>query len=191
LDGVERCIDDEIPFDLPDSWMWVQLGELITVKGGKRLPFGCSLSTTPSDHIYIRVTDMKSGSIDDHDLHYIPDDVYRKISSYVIEENDLYIVIVGSTIGKVGRVPNTFHGMNLTENAARLIPHLIDKEYLLLALMNDFMQSQFTDKTNQVGQPKLALERLKTSHIPIPPLTEQKRIVLQANNLIETCGNLS
>lgn len=184
------CIDDEIPFDIPNSWCWTRLDNIITVRGGKRLPKGEKLLESPTDHVYIRVTDMKNNSVDLNDLHYIDDKVYREISNYIITKDDIYIVIVGSTIGKVGIVPNELDGMNLTENAARLTPYLVDKEYLLLALQTEYLQRQFLDKTNQVGQPKLALIRLKTSLIPMPPLEEQKRIAQMYNHLLLPISDL-
>ena len=86
------CIDDEIPFDIPNSWCWTRLDNIITVRGGKRLPKGEKLLESPTDHVYIRVTDMKNNSIDLNDLHYIDDKVYREISNYIITKDDIYIV---------------------------------------------------------------------------------------------------
>jgi len=188
--GVERCIDEEIPFEIPESWVWVHLGSLLSVRGGKRLPLGEKLVTEKTDHVYIRVTDMKRNTVDLSDLHYITDKVYAQISSYIITKDDLYIVIVGSTIGKVGIIPNELDGMNLTENAARLSPYQVDKHFLLRVLTTDLLQNQFFDKTHQVGQPKLALERLKTAYIPLPPLAEQNRIVSKIEELFKICENL-
>lgn len=112
------------------------------------------------------------------------------LKNYIIEKEDVYIVIVGSTIGKVGIIPEELDGMNLTENAARLTPHMVDKQYLLYALTTSFMQNQFYEKTNQVGQPKLALMRLKTARIPLPPLAEQKRIVAKLEEILPLCERL-
>ncbi len=181
---------DEIPYDLPQGWVWVRLGDIITVKGGKRLPVGSSLQKTKTDHVYIRVTDMQNNTVNLDDLHYISEDIYKKISQYVITENDLYIVIVGSTIGKVGTIPSQLDNMNLTENAARLILYKINKYYLLYALMTDYFQTQLIDKTHQVGQPKLALQRLKSALIPLPPLAEQKRIVAKVEELLNLVNKL-
>lgn len=176
--------DEEIPFDIPESWCWCRLGQLVTIRGGKRIPAGRTLIKEPNEHIYIRVTDMQNGTILDNDLHYVPDDIFPLISRYIIEENDIYIVIVGSTIGKTGTVPPKFSGMCLTENAARLTPILIYKEYLHRIISSSFAQQQFYDKTKQVGQPKLAINRLETALIPLPPLAEQKRIVAKIEELL-------
>ena len=79
--------------------------------------------------------------------------------------------------------------MNLTENAARLTPILVNRDYLLLAIQTDLLQKQFIDRTNQVGQPKLALERLKTALIPLPPLNEQQRIIETYHTLVPIIQN--
>ena len=183
--------EDEKPFDLPEGWEWCRLGDIITLKGGKRIPAGRQLTTEKTDHIYIRVTDMQNGTILNNDLHYITDDIYKKISDYIIKTDDLYIVIVGSTIGKTGKVPQQFNNMNLTENAVRLIIYLTYKEFILTCLTSEFMQTQFIDKTKQVGQPKLALMRLKTSLLPLPPFHEQQRIVARVEELLAKVDSLS
>lgn len=182
--------DDEKPFDIPDTWEWVRLGMVTSVRGGKRMPKGRALITTPTEHIYVRVTDMQNGTILANDLHYVPDDVYTQIKDYIINKDDVYLVIVGSTIGKTGLVPDMFDGMNLTENAVRLIPILIDKTYLFAILSTEFVSSQMMSRVKQEGQPKLAIERLRTTIIPLPPLAEQKRIVKRVEELLALCDEL-
>ena len=181
--GEVRCIDDEVPFDLPDGWVWARLGEVVTVRGGKRVPNGYKLLETPTSHIYIRVTDMKAGTLCDKDLRYIDDYVYEGIKSYTISSEDLYLTIAG-TIGKVGVVPALFDGMNLTENAVKLADIRIDKMLLYSWICSDLIQSQFHQRTNQVAQPKLAIVRIESTLFPLPPLAEQERIVAKIEELM-------
>ena len=182
--------NDEMPFDIPETWEWVQLGMVVSIRGGKRMPKGRELITSPTEHIYVRVTDMQNGTILADDLHYVPNDVYPKIKDYIIKKDDVYLVIVGSTIGKTGLVPNMFDGMNLTENAVRLIPILIEKKYLFTMLSTEFVLSQMMSRVKHEGQPKLAIERLRTTIIPLPPLSEQKRIVKRVEELLALCDEL-
>lgn len=106
--------DDDAPFEAPKGWSWTRIGNIATIRGGKRVPAGYPLLETPTPYVYIRVSDMKNGTIDDSDLRYLSEDIYRKIAQYIIEKDELYLVIVGSTIGKHGTVPEKFHRMNVT-----------------------------------------------------------------------------
>lgn len=175
--GEVKCIDEEIPFEIPTSWSWTRLRNLIDIKGGKRLPAGYKLTDNKTNHIYIRVSDMQDGTIVSKDLKYITDDVYNQIQNYTIGKDDLYLTIVGSTIGKAGLVPKMFDNMNLTENAVKLTNIPINKYFLLYYVRSEYAQSQFRDNTKQVGQPKLAIFRIASTLVPIPPFAEQTKIV--------------
>lgn len=175
--GEVKCIDEEIPFEIPTSWGWTRLGNLIDIKGGKRLPAGYKLTDNKTNHIYIRISDMQDGTIVSKDLKYITDDVYNQIQNYTIGKDDLYLTIVGSTIGKAGLVPKMFDNMNLTENAVKLTNIPINKYFLLYYVRSEYAQSQFRGNTKQVGQPKLAIFRIASTLVPIPPFAEQTKIV--------------
>lgn len=118
-DGSVKCIEDEIPFDLPDGWAWSRIRDIASVKGGKRLPKGMSFSSCRTSHAYIRVTDMKNHSVNTDDLKYITEEVFLQIKNYTISKYDLYVTIAG-TIGVPGEVPTELDGMNLTENAVKV-----------------------------------------------------------------------
>ena len=175
--------EDEIPFDIPESWEWIRIGMVTDVKGGKRVPKGKSVIDSPTPHIYIRVTDMKNQTIVSDKLKYITEDVYQEIKQYTINKEDLYLTIAG-TIGAVGVVTDMFDGMNLTENAVKLCNILIYKDYLLRVIQSPLVQAQFVDRTNKVAQPKLAIVRIESTLIPLPPLEEQKRIVEMIDKLL-------
>ena len=183
--------DDEKLFSTPIGWTWVRLGTIVEIKGGKRVSNGYKLLTQPTPHIYIRVSDMRNGTIDDSDLHYIDNDMFKKISRYIITKDDIYMTIVGATIGKCGLVPEKFDQMNLTENAARLIPTgCSEKLFLYKCLEGSICQNQFFDKTKQVGVQKMALNRLASTIVPLPPLAEQYRIVAKVDELMALCDQL-
>ena len=175
-DGSVKCIEDEIPFDLPDGWAWCRVRDVASVKGGKRIPKGMSFSPSKTAHAYIRVTDMKNHSVNTDDLKFISEDVFSQIKSYTISKDDLYVTIAG-TIGVTGEVPAELDGMNLTENAVKVTAIQINKTYLCMVLQSEFVQQQFQDKTHQVAMPKLALERILSTLIPICSMEIQSDIV--------------
>ena len=155
--------DAEKPFDIPDSWEWVRLGNLVAVLGGKRIPAGCKLTEIDTGHKYIRVSDMKNGSVVLSSIQYISEDIYQKIRKYTISENDIYITVAG-TIGRIGTIPHELNNANLTENADKLVIYKMEKKFLCLALQSPFIQSQIKSVTTKVGQPKLAIKRIENSN---------------------------
>ena len=173
--GEVKCIDEEIPFEIPKGWEWERLGNITTIKGGKRIPVGMKLTLKNTGHKYIRVADMKNHSVKCDDIHYITDDIYEIIKAYYISKDDLYITVAG-TIGNVGVVPEEFDNANLTENADKIEIYSLCKLYLLYALLSEVVQEQVRECTTKVGQPKLAIVRIQKFLIPIAPLAEQRRI---------------
>jgi type I restriction enzyme, S subunit len=168
---------------LPENWQWIMLGEICEIKGGKRLPAGTNFSLVPTSHPYIRVTDFSKGSVKLYDLKFIDEHTFNQISRYIINRDDVYLSIAG-TIGIAGVIPDELHGANLTENACRLVikdKSILDENYLALFLQSPIGQDEIKVRTNTVGQPKLALERIKTIPIPLPPLDEQQRIASRLN----------
>lgn len=181
--------EDEKAFEIPEGWMWVKLGNIVTVLGGKRIPAGRKLSTEDTGHKYIRISDMKNGSVVTDNLLYVPVDIYPSISKYIICKDDVYITVAG-TIGRVGKIPKELDGANLTENADRLVFFSINQDWLIQCLNSVLVQSQIIEVTTKVGQPKLAIKRIQELVIPLPPLAEQKRIVEKLEELLVMCERL-
>ncbi len=188
----EQSVEHSLPkigTALPSTWVWASVDDVAIVQGGKRLPNGTTFSKEPTSHIYIRVTDMKSGTINSDDLRYISPEVHREIARYTINKEDLYITIAG-TIGQVGRVPEHLDGQNMTENAAKIVFRGLNPDYFCMALGSEPVQEQFRDKTKQMAQPKLALKRILGAKFPLPPLAEQQRIVARVDELMTLCDQL-
>lgn len=172
---------EEQPYKIPSNWCWVRLGNITQIKGGKRIPKGTSLLKENTGYKYIRVTDMKNGTVLNDDIHYISKDIYNKISNYTISKNDIYITCAG-TIGRVGIIPVEFDGANLTENADKIIIKHINKYLLVKVLSSYIVQKQIQEVITTGCQPKLAIKKIEQLKIPLPSINEQQRIV----NIIES-----
>lgn len=160
-----------------------ELGSIVQIKGGKRLPKGESFSLKETPYRYIRISDMDKMGIDSGSVKYISRRLFNLLKNYQVSEKDLYLSIAG-TIGRVGEIPGELDGAILTENAVKLVlGDNIDKNYLTLFLNSDFTKKQIIDLTRKMGQPKLAIFRAKQIKVKIPykngkpSLKEQKRIV--------------
>lgn len=170
------------PYPVPGNWCWTTVGIIGEVKGGKRLPSGHNLVEYKTNHAYLRVTDFSETDIQLQNIKYITDTTFSKISNYTISKKDIYISIAG-TIGRVGIIQDILDGSNLTENAAKITNLKINQKYLLWLLLSTNVQMQMGESTKTTTQAKLALFRIEGISIPIPPLTEQQRIVDRIESL--------
>ena len=182
---------EEEPWELPEGWCWCLIKDICEVKGGKRIPAGRRLSDIDTGYKYIRVSDMKNGSINTNDLKYVPIDIVESIKRYTISKDDIYITVAG-TIGDVGTVPIELDGANLTENADKLVISNtnIEKMWLYSFLRSSFIKQQIKDVTTKVGQPKLAINKIEELMLPFPPLSIQHRIVEKIDEVFSAIDKL-
>ena len=170
---------------VPESWETTTVGSVATVKGGKRMPKGVSLTVENTGQPYIRVTDFQDHGVETGQVLFVPGDYQSMISRYVISSDDVYISIAG-TIGLVGQVPQILDGANLTENAARvsLNNQRVDARFLMYALASDICQSQIAQFTATNAQPKLALVRIEQVKLPLPPIREDQQNIVTILDVI-------
>jgi len=161
----------------------IEIKQIADVSGGKRLPKGGHLTEEKTSHPYIRVTDMKNHSVDLRDIKYLPDEICAAISKYTISSDDIYVTIAG-TIGYPGEIPMQLDNANLTENAAKIVfKNKINKRFFLYELRSPFVQDQFKTKKTSAAQPKLALHRIASTKVALPPYFEQCHIAAHLNLL--------
>jgi type I restriction enzyme S subunit len=161
-----------------EDWEVKPLGEVCTVKGGKRLPKGRKLENGDNGHPYLTVSDFNDhGSVDMKEIKFVPLDVVPLIERYIIHTTDVYLSIAG-TIGKTGIIPRALDGCNLTENAAKLSPNSeLDTRFLYWFTRSPRFQNESGARTRTTAQPKLALTRVRSIPLMIPTMQEQSRIV--------------
>jgi len=165
----------------PSKNDWIELGKIVEVKGGKRLPKGQNITEEDTGFKYVRVDDLSwSGIFDLENIKYISEENHKKIKNYISKENDILLTIVGATVGKCGLVPLELDGENITENFARLI--ILDKEKYLPEYINYCLQSktsvyQIDEYKGRSSQGKLALFRIKKIKIPNIKSELQQKIV--------------
>ncbi|MBV5338206.1 MAG: restriction endonuclease subunit S [Deltaproteobacteria bacterium] len=164
---------------IPEDWDSKVIDEVGFVTSGKRLPLGNSLSDHETSHPYIRVTDMRPGTVSLSDIKYVPDHVYPSIKRYRIFLDDIFISVAG-TLGIVGKIPAELDGANLTENADRITSITCSRDYLLHVLMSPLIQNTIESLQTVGAQPKLALTRIRKFAIPLPPTKAEQEAIAEA-----------
>ena len=169
---------------IPEDWDIKTVDQIGRVTSGKRLPLGSSLVKRPTPFPYIRVTDMRPGTVSLSDIRFVPEDVSRTIRRYRIFRDDIFISVAG-TLGIVGRVPPELDGANLTENADRITDIKCSQDFLLHALMSPLIQNAIDSARTVGAQPKLALGRIRQFAIPVPPSEDEQRAIAAALNDVD------
>lgn len=155
------------------------LGELVNIKGGKRLPKGAQLQSEPNSHPYIRVRDMGDKYIPENGLEYVPDNVFPSISRYIVNTNDVIISIVG-TIGLVSIIDERFDNASQTENCAKLSGlDYVDANYVYYFLNSSVGQQEIRQGTVGAVQAKLPLYSIEKIKVYWPARFEREKIVDQ------------
>jgi len=154
----------------------VPLGELATVRGGKRLPPKAQYSETGIP--YVRVLDVGDFEVELDNVVYISPELHGIIKRYQLKYNDIAIVIVGATIGKVAIFKSPVSPCNFNENLARITVKdgELDPDYLLAYLQSGYGQAYIGWLTGGAAQAKLSLERIQRIEVPLPPRPIQDRI---------------
>ena len=157
------------------NWNKGVIADYFEVKGGKRIPKGMDYSVVVTNHPYLRATDMKNETILDDDIHYIGEDVFQHIKRYTVQGGDIYLTNVGVNLGMAGVIPEKFSGANLTENAVKLVPKTDKFRGIFIAnyINSPGIQDYINERKMAVGVPKLAIFRIETMPLIIPPIEKQ------------------
>lgn len=154
------------------GWKTGIISDYYDVKGGKRIPKGMGYADRVTKHPYLRATDMKNGTIIEEDIHYIDEDVFQHIKRYTVKGGDVYLTNVGVNLGMAGVIPNKFDGANLTENAVKLVPKtekVMEGIFLAHYINSSGIQDYINERKMAVGVPKLAIFRIETMPLLLPP----------------------
>lgn len=172
------------------DWQLVPIGDLVEVKGGKRLPKGGQLIEADSGFPYIRAGQLKKGTvINNEDARsrqlYLTPEIQSKISRYIVSKGDVYLTIVGASIGDAGVVPSQYDGANLTENAAKLTEFKVplESDFLALCLRSKKTQELIKKEIKSGAQGKLALKRIRSLLVPYTNIAEQKEVIRRVESL--------
>ena len=156
-----------------------ELKDICKIRSGKRLPKGTDFSDTATDYKYIRARDIKAGKIAKSELVYITEEVYNKLSRYIVNANDIVITIVGASVGDVAYVTSEFDGINLTENAVRLtdFDDCVNSKYLMYILNSQKYWDLMQQIAGGSAQPKLGIYKIESIVVNLPKREIQDKIV--------------
>ena len=179
LDGVERCIDGEIPFEIPENWGWVRWGSI-----AESIQYGYNAPAKQEGRIrMVRISDIHENTVAWSSVPFC-DIEDSDIPTYLLQPNDILFARTGGTVGKsflVSEVPceSIYAGYLIrTRYSSLLCP-----QYLKFFMESPLYWQQLKSGTTATAQPNCNGQTLAKMLFPLPPANEQLRIV---KNLVRT-----
>ena len=126
LDRIERCIDDEIPFEIPESWSWIRLSQLTMKIGAGSTPTGGRSVYLSEGVKFIRSQNVYNDGLRLNDVVYISEETNQKKSGSIVCPKDILLNITGGSIGRCAIVPDDFDVANVNQHV--MIIRLIDPQ---------------------------------------------------------------
>lgn len=181
----EACIDEEIPFDVPESWQWVRLSSICSLitDGEHKTPRRVS---SFQGYYLLSARNIRDGSIDLDDVDYVDAAEYENISKRCNPQRNDVLISCSGSVGRVCRVEDN-NNYVMVRSAAMVSPILVNSEFLMYSLQSGIVQAQIKENTKQTAQANLFQAAIRDLSLPVPPIEEQNRICEAILPLLKLC----
>ena len=167
----------QLPFEVPQNWSWTTLGKI-----GK-WQSGSTPNRLNKDYYNGNIPWLKTGDLNDGYITHIPEYITEKaLNETSVKLNptgSVLIAMYGATIGKIGIL--TFPATTNQACCACEVFNGIDREFIFLFLLSH--REEFIKMGGGGAQPNISKEKIINTYIPLPPFTEQKRIINVVNKI--------
>ena len=188
LDGIERCIDDEIPFEIPETWEWIRLGSLFTINPRNNIADDTVIG-------FIPMPLLKDGFNNSHNYEKrLWKDVKNGFTHFT--NNDIVIAKITPCFQNrksavIHDLPNGY-GAGTTElHVLRDYTKMLYMPYfLMICKTHSFIQNGMKNFSGTAGQQRVGKDFISNYLVPLPPVNEQKRIIEKVNIVINSCDVL-
>lgn len=176
----EVCIDEEIPFEIPENWAWARLSSAsVSIADGDHQPPPQVQSGIP----FLVISNVSDGKTDFSNTRYVPKEYFNTLAEIRIPQcGDLLFTVTGS-YGIVIPV-QTERKFCFQRHIALIKLSCLSPKFMQLWLSSPLVYEQCRRAATGTAQKTVGLASLKGLLIPIPPLNEQERIVQKLNTLL-------
>lgn len=183
---------EEVPFGLPEGWVWTRLGEISQIFAGHSF----------NSYDFIFENGIKCIKITNAGVHQLietkerlPSNFIIKYKDFLVRTNDLIIALTRPYIStglKISRCPETFNNSLLNQRVAAIRNYFdLNWNYIYQFMTSNFVLNGYKDKFEKVNlQPNLKVSDITELYIPLPPLAEQQAIVDRVEKLLSMVDEL-
>ena len=181
--------DDEIPFDIPEGWVWIRLNSI-----AQKITDGTHHSPPniqSGDYMYITAKNIKEYGVELHNVTYVTAEIHNEIFSRCNPEfGDLLLIKDGATAG-VATVNNIHEPFSMLSSVAliKLCPSVLP-EYVVWVLRSNLFYANLRANMKGAAITRVTLKQIEPMLLPLPPLAEQDRIVAKIKELLPLCDSL-
>ncbi|MDJ0288217.1 MULTISPECIES: restriction endonuclease subunit S [Bacillus] len=191
--ALPEITEDEIPFDIPESWKWVRLQDITIFENGDR----SSKYPKESDYVtngipFFGAKDMGEEYMKFDDVRFISKDKFKELGNGKLQDGDVVCLLRGS-VGKMARFQSNERYNTGFICAQMLILRFLNKEvidYISYAIKSPMFKTVLESKITGTAVRQLPAAELAKVIVPLPPLEEQKRIVLKVKEMLPYCQQL-
>ncbi len=190
---LSEIAEDEIPFDIPDSWRWCRLSELVVLENGDRS------SRYPVDADYVTfgipffgAKDMSDRYMSFDNVRYISETKFKELGNGKLQDKDFICLLRGS-VGKISQFKKNRNHETGFICAQMVIVRSVSSaivDYLYTVMTSPYYFRFIESKTTGTAVRQLPAKELGNVLIPLPPLAEQKRIVAKLEEILPLCERL-
>ncbi|MDX9805199.1 MAG: restriction endonuclease subunit S [bacterium] len=181
--------NDEIPFEIPENWVWCRLGEICNlITSGSR---DWAKYYSKSGAIFVRMGNLSKDnfSLRMDKIQRVAPSSNSEGSRTKLEENDILISITGE-VGNLGLIPKNFGEAYINQHTALVrLNKILPTIFFCYCFLTDFLKIQFNAPKRGMKN-SFRLTDIQYLTIPLPPLSEQHRIVKKLEELMKYCDEL-
>ena len=180
IDGKTSDITDEIPFDLPDGWAWCRLSSICksVIDGDHQPP-----PQSPQGIPFLVISNISDGQLSFNQTRFVTEEYYNSLAEVRVPQcGDILLTVTGSYGIAVQIQENK--KFCFQRHIALLKTILTNNKLLEQWLSSGFSKKQFDNSVTGTAQQTLGLNALRSTLLPLPPLSEQQRIVAQIETLL-------
>ena len=185
VDGIERCIDDELPFEIPDSWGWTYIGNIafVTKLAGFEYTKYISSNLQKSGIPLFKGKNIQNGRLIESFESYIPEHISNELWRSQITRKCLLTPYVGS-IGNIAIFDGSYKA-HLGSNVGKIeiLGNGILNEFVLYYLRSNSGYKELTKYKKATAQESISIEAIRNVLLPVPPTFEQHKIIDKINRV--------
>ncbi len=178
-------------FNLPKGWSQVRFSDIISLRHGHQF---MRHDFVKSGIPVVKIGECKAGlGLDLSSCDFIAESRLNEFKEDTIHEGDVLMALTGGTLGKVTLVDKDYGIIVQNYRVGNFFPineKILSKDYLIIILKSNLFQDLVKGKINQNAQPNIGKANIEKLLIPLPPFSEQRRIIVKVNHLMDLCDSL-